>query len=235
MSIVRTLTRPIRRPLRQALGVIALMAILLLMTTLMGRGASAQDRDMFGYRCVVSNPSGTRAKLDDSKVEKRLKNGAHVVLRWWNPGQGMTGIDAAYLNADWVDKKHRTAGFFPRNDFTCDYERDVMTMPVAPPGSRYTDGKTLLGRCTSKKDVELSYCNGFAIGIANMQRMREDSFCIPNGTQLGTLVDVAVSFMRDRPDVLDKEAWWVFLSAYVKMYPCKDAIDQRSLAPREGE
>jgi Rap1a immunity proteins len=179
---------------------------------------AAQDRDVYGFTCVVNHPSGT-LNVEPNKKGHVLRNGTRVVLRWWNPGQGKTFLSSAHLDAPWVDHEHLSTGPVDRNFLDCDYEQDAMPN-IAHEGSVNADGAYMLKRCSSRNEVDNAFCRGLALGIAHVANAREGSFCIRGDVQATTLLDVALRYMRDRPDRLRYSAWWLFLTSYVKMWPC---------------
>jgi hypothetical protein len=93
-------------------------------------------------------------------------------------------------------------------------------LTLAQPASAYFyDGNSLLRVCEQKG----AGCTGYVAGIhdGNADRYYFQDYCLPDGVELGQLVDVVIASLRGHPEQRHLHAAKLVQDALVAKFPCK--------------
>jgi hypothetical protein len=100
----------------------------------------------------------------------------------------------------------------------------VATLPAHAAGGTFLDGNELLPLCQSAKPGDYTQCVGFVEAVADVLDTGEINgwrACIPARASADQVKDVAVRFIRERPELQHNRAIDLVAKALSEAFPCK--------------
>lgn len=98
----------------------------------------------------------------------------------------------------------------------------VVIAPLPARAIYFETAGDLIEYCGAAEDsFARSYCLGYVAGLND----RDDvlplpTFCPPSGPTLNDLVEILVTYLKDKPELLAYRAGDVFASALISKWPC---------------
>lgn len=89
-----------------------------------------------------------------------------------------------------------------------------------------SNGNEFLARCDIAQrepghQLDFGFCFGYLRGVLDGDQMGRQAICLPARVSNGQLMDIALKFMRDRPEIRHRNPGALIMASLFTAFPCQ--------------